>query len=344
MTTKHFRVFLSTLGALLVIWIIFLATKPGSPAAGMSSPTHTPTLDASNAQAEELIPITGGSEAPTQTAAQPPTATIQRAPTNTLPPAKTAISSPSPAPTIVIVQAPTNFPPDRWKEWPVMPQSVSPALRAAYQQAVSQGRIDPKAFSIIGDCQGESDGFLGVFDTSPGLVSTMAEDLQGYIRQFTGSFNRYNPAAKSGSSAGSVLYAPWNDNKEGKCTAGETPLDCELRVHRPSIVFIQLGTHFEPPDRNMLYMTTIIQKVMATGAVPILVTKADNLEGNEFVNGNIAKLATQFNLPLWNFWASVQTLPSHALKPGGMLLTPDGNTVHQVGALRVLGAVWSAVR
>jgi len=44
-----------------------------------------------------------------------------------------------------MAQLPTLLPSDRWKEWPLMPQGVSQTLRDAYQQAVSQGRIDPHA-------------------------------------------------------------------------------------------------------------------------------------------------------------------------------------------------------
>ena len=344
MTKRHYKLFLTTLGLLLVIWVAFLSIKPEYRAVGMNSTTQTPSLSANIEETTALIPKTGADDTATPQPTQSPVATLPQQPPRTILPAQTATTVPSSLPTAVVAQDPTRLPAEDWKDWPIMPQYVSQTLRDAYQKAVAQGRIDPHAFSVIGDCQGESDGFLGVFDTNPGLVSTMADNLQGYIRQFAGSFNRYNPAAKSGSSAGSVLYPPWNDNKEGKCQQGETPLDCELRVHHPSIVFIQLGTHFEPPDRNLLYMSTIIQKVMATGAIPLLVTKADNLEGNEFVNGNIAKLAVEYNLPMWNFWASVQSLPLHGIKTDGMHLTTDGNTVHQVGALRVLGAIWEAVK
>ena len=74
-----------------------------------------------------------------------------------------------------------------------------------------------------------------------------------------------------------------------------------------------------------------------------MVTKADNLELNEFVNENITDLAVEYGLPLWNFWSSVQDLPSHGLQPDLMHLTDAENGVHQVDALRVLGIVWEAV-
>lgn len=168
-----------------------------------------------------------------------------------------------------------------WKEWPVLPEYVSAELRLRYQSAIAQGRINSRAFSVFGDCQSEAEAFLGVFDSSPGLVETMSADRREIVAQFQGSFLRYNPAAKSGSSAGSLLYAPWNDNKAGQCLPGETPADCELRVHQPSLVFIHLGTHFETKARNFNYLSVLIEKVLATGAVPVLVTKADNLEQDE---------------------------------------------------------------
>jgi hypothetical protein len=272
-----------------------------------------------------------------------PTAAPQITPTSTSLPGITASVDPTP------LLDPTPTPktvlsPESWKTWPVMPSAVSEALRQAYQAGVAQGKIDPHAFSVFGDCQGEADAFLGVFDTSPGLVKQITPNLQEYVNQFSGSFNRYNPAAKSGSSAGSVLFAPWNDNKDGLCLEGETPVDCELRVHRPSIVFIQLGTHFEPPERNYLYLSTIIEKVLETGAVPVMVTKADNLELTGYVNQNIADLASEYDLPTWNFWSSVQGLPEQGLQPNGMHLTEAGTVTHQLGALRVLGAIWSALQ
>jgi hypothetical protein len=320
--------------------IVFLARPPAQAApAPTVPPVSIPFTGRGNSQgASNLATRPAG---PTM-AAPLATAATTRVPTHS--PTRGAPQTSTRLPTQIVPALPT-LDPAVWKSWPVFPGAVSAQLRQAYQEAVARGSIDPQAFSVFGDCQSEADSFLGVFDTSPALVNTMNEDLQDIVAQFSGSFYRYNPAAKSGSSAGSLLYAPWNDNKEGKCQEGETPVDCELRVHQPSIVFIHLGTHFEPQARNLSYLTTIVEKILATGAVPIMVTKADHLEGSsEYVNLDIATLAVKYQLPVWNFWASVQELPDQGLQPAGMLLTKDGTTVHQVGALRMLGLVWEAVR
>ncbi|HSB65104.1 MAG TPA: hypothetical protein VLD65_00915, partial [Anaerolineales bacterium] len=47
--------------------------------------------------------------------------------------------------------------------------------------------------------------------------------------------------------------------------------------------------------------------------VPIIATKADNIEGNHLINETIANLAQDYDIPLWNFWAAVQDLPNHGL-------------------------------
>ena len=82
----------------------------------------------------------------------------------------------------------------------------------------------------------------------------------------------------------------------------------------------------------------------ATGAVPVLVTKADNLEGDERVNQNLGVLAVNYDLPMWNFWASVHYLTDNGLKENKMHLTEEAVTIHQMDALRVLGWVWRELR
>ncbi len=115
-------------------------------------------------------------------------------------------------------------------------------------------------------------------------------------------------------------------------------------MHRPGIVFIHTGTHYETQERNWYYLTIIIDKILARGAIPVLVTKADNLELDEHINQNMARLAANYGLPLWNFWSSVQNLPDQGLQPNLMHLTAAAHEVHRLGALRMLDKVWRAVR
>lgn len=231
-----------------------------------------------------------------------------------------------------------------WKSWPVLP-TVSAEMRELYQRGLESGN-NPHAFSILGDCQSEPDVFMSRYDSDPEVVAALPAYLQETVAYFSGSFDRYSPTVKSGTTTGALLWGQWNDNEEGFCQEGETPLDCELRVHKPSIVFIHIGTHWE--TRNYKYLSIIVQKILDHGAVPVVVTKADDRERDDRVNLDYAMLAEEFGLPLWNFWATVQDLPDGGLLPaedflGTWKLSEEAQAIHRLSALEALDAVWQQV-
>jgi hypothetical protein len=248
---------------------------------------------------------------------------------------------PSPTASLTPIPVIEEFIPDMWKNWPVMPV-VSDKMRRLYQQGLAKGN-NPNAFSVLGDCQSQPKVFMGVFESQPELVSSLPENLQETVEQFSGSFNRYSPTVKDGTTEGALLWAQWNDNKEKYCKANETPIDCELRVHQPSIVFIHVGTHWEA--RNKLYLTRLVDKIIQHKAVPVLVFKADNRELDERVNTAYAEIAAERGLPAWNFWATVQHLPDGGMKPTSeMYLSDEAMIIHRDGALQALDTIWRAVR
>ena len=256
--------------------------------------------------------------------------------TLTRPPTRqpTATKSPFPRATPVATTA-------DWKSWPVLP-TVSAELKAVYLLGLENGN-DPHAFSVLGDCQSKPEVFLDPYDSEPSAVAALPDYLQETVRNFSGSFDRYSPTVKDGTTTGALLWGEWNDNEEGQCEPGETPLDCELRVHRPSIVIINVGTHWE--TRNYRYLTIIVEKIIEHGAVPVLVIKADNRELDERVNQDTAALAEEFDLPIWNFWATVQHLPNDGLYPDSTWeLSDEAKEIHRRSALEALDAVWRAVR
>lgn len=228
-----------------------------------------------------------------------------------------------------------------WKYWPILP-TVSEELKDVYRAGLENGN-DPHAFSVLGDCLSQPEEFLGLYDNEPSAVATLPDYLQETVLNFSGSFDRYSPTVKKGTTAGALLWGEWNDDEENLCEPGETPLDCELRVHRPSIVFIHIGTHWE--TRNYRYLVIIIETIIEHGAVPVLATKVDNRELDERVNQDMAVLAVEFDVPFWNFWAAVQDLPDGGLDPGSTWELSDGaREIHRLSALEALDAVWRAVR
>lgn len=302
---------------------------------GGADASPTVTVEISTLTAEEL---TTPEQQPTKTSemsgdpTQVSTPTAQGTPTAT--PDATAKPGTLPTPRDPYTGPPSSL----WKQWAVQPASLSNALKELYRQGIEQGN-NPHAFSFLGDCQSVPDVFMGIYDQDPDFVVALPEYLQETVRQFGGSFERYSPTVKDGTTEGALLWYGWNDNLAGECSYGESPLDCELRVHQPSIVFIHVGTHWEARNRD--YLLTIINKIMEAKAIPVLVTKADNRELDERVNQTYADLAAEYNLPMWNFWASVQHLPENGMEPGSdMYLSQEGLEVHRQGALEALDAIW----
>lgn len=297
-----------------LVWITLLTScSPASPAV---VPANSPIAEAGAGRATAVK---------TSSAKSTPTAS------STVPSAESASPTDLGSP----------LPEGAWKALPVIP-AVSSEMRALYQLGLENGN-DPNAFSILGDCQSLPEEFLGIYDSDPAAVAELSQELQEVVEHFANSFDRYSPTVKDGTTTAALLWAAWNDNEEGACQYGETPLDCELRVHKPSIVLIHIGTHWEA--RNYRYLTMIVEKVLEHGAVPLVATKADNRELDERVNQDLADLAAEFGLPLWNFWAAVQHLPLDGLYPESTWeLSEEAKAIHRLSALEALEAVWRGLQ
>ena len=248
-------------------------------------------------------------------------------------------------PTITSLPALIPLDPANWKSWPVIP-IVPERAREIYLLGQSLGN-DPHAFSVFGDCQSEPDVFMGIYETDPAALAELPQDLQQTVAWFSGSFNRLSPTVRGGTTAGALLWPQWHENKF-TCTIYESPLQCELRIHKPSFVIIHVGTHYE--NRNEQYMRSILDQLIAAGIVPILATKADDRELDDHVNTQYAQLAVEYKIPFWNFWAAVDGLPNRGLytRPdatyqGDLYLTDEAAAFHRLTALQTLNAVWRAV-
>ena len=280
-------------------------------------------------------------------------------PIHTPVPAASAVPSPTRRPkldvTTIPAVAPTSTPsmsktpaanPAAWKDLPVIPEIIDPSLSKVYERGIRLGN-DPHAFSIFGDCQTRPDEFFGVFETDPLVFASLSLELQETVTYFEGSFSRESSTSQDGTTPGALLWTQWHRGQYG-CTFGETPVECELRVHRPSFVIIQIGTHFE--SRNTEYLRKIILQLLDAGVVPILATKGDNREKDERINRDMALLAAEYDIPLWNFWAALSDLPDRGLytrddRPlqGPIYLNEEAALRHRMTGLAALNAVWRAV-
>ncbi len=256
-----------------------------------------------------------------------PALTLTPAPTSAG--SNSTVSSPTPAnatPAGIGTAAATRAPrptliPDQWKTLPVVPAAISDTMREVYQRGLKLGN-DPKHFSVIGDCQNVSSYFLYVYD-HPGEFSLGEQYayLQPTIDYYQGSYSRKSLAVRGGFNVAAVQSPLRSDPKS--CNKNESPLDCELRTWRPSVVFVSMETWWseKPAEVYDTNMRRVIERILATGAVPIIATKADDLEGDNSINATIAEIANDYDIPLWNFWVSVQPLPNHGLSSDGFHLT-----------------------
>jgi hypothetical protein len=215
--------------------------------------------------------------------------------------------------------------PSEWRKWPVVPEFSAHAvdiLRAAYHNPA----LDPHTFSKVGDCQMVAGTFLGGY--ADGTYS-MPEGMEGTVQWFSASMVADNLTAVNGYGINTVVDPAFALSAGyQQCLQDETPLDCELRTRRPIIVLIGMGTNWIPNGEVSFerHLREIVDSVLATGALPILATKADNVEGNWKLNEAIARVAYDYDLPLVNVWRSVQDLPNHGLEepPRQVYLTGDG--------------------
>jgi len=254
----------------------------------------------------------------------------------------TKTKQPTSTPTVEATKVTATVEDNAWMSLPVQPEP-GVNIQEVYQLGLTLGN-DPNAFSIFGDCQAEPQEFLGVYDFDLDLVASLSPELQETVENFAGSFARESSTAQDGTTPGALLWDQWHRGDYG-CQFGETPVDCELRIHRPSFVIIQIGSHFE--SRNTEYLRRVIEQLLANGVVPILATKADNREKDNRINRDMALLSAEYDLPLWNFWAAVSDLPNRGLftredRPlqGDIYLTDEAKVIHRETGLEALNIVW----
>jgi hypothetical protein len=240
-----------------------------------------------------------------------------------------------------------------WQSWPVIPY-ISGTAREIYQRGQESGN-NSRAFSKVGDGEISTEWFFSAFDLGePYYDLGPYQDLRPVIDHFAGSFGRIGMAARRGFNTQKILDPSLGD--ASVCYSGESPLSCELRLHRPAFAILSLGTNqVWKPDEFEAGMRQILDLLLAENVVPILSTKGDNLEGDHRINRMIVCLAKEYDVPLWNFWSAIQPLPEHGLQPDLEHLTygitdfddthamQTAWTVRNLTALQALNTVWKGV-
>ncbi len=221
---------------------------------------------------------------------------------------------------------------------------ITPAQKAIYRGSVAYAK-DLRLFTVVGDCNSLPPVYLqrvatGQFDVTdyPGL---------GWVAdRFMPSFTRVSLAVNGGFNAAAMSDPDWANH--ALCDKNVGPFACEVWVSRASVVFIEVGTgdQYTWKDFEQNYRP-MIEHALKKGALPVLVTKADDLEARSgapsgSINGVIRKLATEYSVPLLDFWKATRSLPNNGLIDEGGLnfhLSQAGKDLHLVATLQTLYAL-----
>lgn len=260
------------------------------------------------------------------------------------------VTGPSPTPGLTTAAA-TPVSPDP----PAYLSGLSLRTRQIYQYGLALGN-NPRAFSKVGDCQATTPYFLAAFDSpSRYRLGETYVYLQTTLDQFRGAFARESVAAETGFGAAAVLDPTWTSNAD--CQSQESPLACEYRLNRPSLALISLGTNdiWQTAADYEADLRQIIEYSIRRGVLPILSTKADNVEGDGHINQVVRNLAAEYEIPLWDFEVVAQALPNGGLQDEyhltwGQAFFDDpamlalGWPWRNLTALQTLDTVWRRVR
>ena len=291
--------------------------------------------------------------------------TLAAIPTETPLPTETPVPTDTPVPLPEITEIPEIAPepaafplldPTDWQNWPELPEAIDPAVKEMYFEGIKEGN-NPNRFSKIGDSNTMMPSFFGCFDSGAdtGYVLGPYAYLQEAINQFQWSFSRNSRAAKNGATAYDMDVYHWYE--DDVCWPYESALSCEYRLFTPSIAFIGFGTNdaLLEISRYEEHLRSLVEKTLSRKIVPILYSKADDLEGDGSFNMAAARIANEFHVPFWNLWKPMSVLPNNGLREGDVHPTANtinlcnfsnsdleqfGWTVRNLSALKALDRVW----
>jgi lysophospholipase L1-like esterase len=186
-------------------------------------------------------------------------------------------------------------------------------------------------------------------------------------RDGNNSFSNPSLAAYSGITTAGILDP--NSAWKQVCQGGESPLECEYRVIKPSVALIMLGTNDVPSvslDTYRSNLGSIVQISVDRGIIPVL-SLIPVRQGYEdkipAYNQAIADTAAAYDIPLWNFGGALGGLANNGLGDGIHPSVPPGHgtedysatadfsdenlrygyTVRNLTALEVLDVIWRQV-
>ncbi len=300
--------------ALLVI-LVYFPFLAGCSRTGSAAFDNTPDAAPPATVAPTVTSPPTATHTATPTATPSPTATNTPTPTNTPSPTPTATPTPPPTPTPDPATLVNGVPIDHFI---IMPEPVRANVREIFERGQKLGR-NPRGFSKIGDSNALTSHYFVRFGQGRYDLGIYG-GLQPTIDHYERSFDHFGVAMRIGLHAW-IAFRP-GEADETLCKPEEHMVECEFRLHNPSVVLIRLGTNdtaqgnaFERAIRHAI--TYSIDK----GIIPVLVTKSDRFEGDNRHNETMRALAAEYAVPLWDYDVVAGTLPDRGLGEDGVHLT-----------------------
>jgi LysM repeat protein len=240
------------------------------------------------------------------------------------------------------------------EDYVIMDEVTRQHVREIFALGQTLGR-DPRAFSKVGDSTIENPYFMDRFDTPDGYNLASYAWLQPAIDWFRGSFSRDSVAVRVGMHSWTIMDPMWADPYQ--CPGGESPLECEFRLHNPAFVIFRIGSNdvgvAEYVENSM---RDAIEYSLEQGVVPIIGTKGDRHEGSNANNEVFRRLAEEYRIPLWDFDALAGSIPNRGMGSDGTHMTTfylhdysspvafqTGHGVHSLAALVMLDSLWRVI-
>ncbi|MCL4869747.1 MAG: hypothetical protein KJ063_12335 [Anaerolineae bacterium] len=292
---------------------ILVAAAPTPPPISTPSSTPLPTYTLTITAAPTTVPTATPTDFPTPTAVPPIEGMVVTRLFTTPIPTHTPL--PTAAPTATPVPLPVNG--LMVDDFLIMPPEVRANVQAIFAYGQTLGR-NPRHFSKLGDSLVDTEHFLARFDTGPSNLGDYAY-LQAAVAHYTGSFARVGPTIRNGLNTWAVFDPFWADKE--LCQPGEHMLACEFRLYNPSILLILLGTN---DPGHLVFEQNLAEIVVYTvdnGVIPVLVTKANRIEGDDSYNSSLRRVAAAYQVPLWDFDRVAETVAERGLDQDRIHLT-----------------------
>ncbi len=248
------------------------------------------------------------------------------------------------------------------------PQVVASAggggARTIYANGQAAGN-QRNVFSKVGDSLTDTPNFLRAIVNGYNLrdYGYLLPTIQFFIGGSALNGNPFNSASISArASWGSVSALDPGSADPGRCNSGETPVACEMRVVKPAIALVMIGTNDAPAYSADAYgerLRQIIEICIQYNVVPVLSTLPPRAQFNDNIiayNQVITSMANSYGVPLTDLYSALINLPDHgygddgihlSVPPGGVPATVDftqanlqyGSTMRNLTTLQILDSV-----